>query len=1333
MSIQPALGAGSIGTNAGLAGALADLRRQLSQLQATRTQIADGSITGSQVASGTIDASNIVAGSITAELIAAGAITAGAIAAGSVTTDALAAGSVTADKIAAGSITSDLIQAGAVITGTISAGAITTDKLAAGAVTSDKITATSLSAITTNLGNITAGLITGATIQTAASGSRVVMDSTGIRGYGLTGSTIFSIDAGSGIATLTGVIQADPSSVIPTIGLSGTLGGYNLFSNTSFEVDPGTNSNAGNNFKNPSIGLYSVTSAARDGSISGIPHGSYAYKATGTNADPVVAVLLNENEQVSVEPGATYVFSCYVRTDSSTNTSVQIGPRAFRTDTGALYEMQGISAVNGFFTGALPANSWKRIAFRWTAPSYINKTGWEIVFGDSAGPNGKNFWIDGIQLEKGQFPTAYAPKSDEVLPGIITGAEIAAGTITANNIQAGAIDASVINIRYNGPNLLPNSGFEYGKYDAGVYSTSLQYWSWGPTTTSGTIDTTNVWEGARSAKITSDLILTAPTTLTNSNQPNTGGTLPEGSYTYQLTKLSAHGETTSKTLTTTVTNAYLGAPSGPSINLVAGGHMAPGTYTYYITTKNSRGESTATSVGTTVPGTYPGDPYAPFSSTDPSGSQVGTLPAGNHYFYLVGYDTSGNPSNRGAETWWNTPGGENVRLYWNPSEMDSAFVSWSLYHHLPDGSWNKYGLFVNSAYPGIATYGSYYVHVGNLGITYGINDASTPNGGSALDNRGVAAPATSGSVVVGNNNFTTLSWTAVAGATGYRVYAVAFPTTGGPSSSWHSGIPYSYWDVTSNSFNPEVEGTPDGTSDAPSTNTAKVNATADGKAQLSFSIDSNATGYRIYRTAAPAGVTTGRFADIGTTTPSPFVDSNPTATLTSASPPSTNTATVDGAPYIMSDSVPVIGGEKYVPSGRLKGEGAAIGETIQLGVYYYSTTAPASFISGDLGPWLTLTANWQEITMPAVTVPAGAKYARVFASSDMIPYGGVFYADAMQFEHGNTKSEYGPKTDDYEPGSIGPTAITPNSITTNQILAGGILADRIVAGSITSTQIAANAITSDKIEATAIDGKVITGALIQSAASGQRTQLSSTGVEVKNSSGTTVATMKAPGGALDILVGGTNDWTTAGRQIRWLSGSSALSGTAVGGITSSANNLQIQSFDAVSGSSAGVTLGAALVGTFGGTVGSKGTGFGLTASNTAGQRQITAYADLQSGIRDTSNVLIINDYGESGFIRAHGPSQTSGHVYNKMGIWGPFDSGTASIPAGTSATWTINHNADSNFGPITNYQLLLAPATGPFTVYYWAVITMNQATITAYNMSGSTQSVNMRYSVLYWA
>jgi hypothetical protein len=87
---------------------------------------------------------------------------------------------------------------------------------------------------------------------------------------------------------------------------------------------------------------------------------------------------------------------------------------------------------------------------------------------------------DGVQLEEGDFATAYTPRTNEILPGTIlasqiatntitagqiagttiTAAKIATGTITATQIQAGTITANLLNFVVGGSNMVTNSSFE---------------------------------------------------------------------------------------------------------------------------------------------------------------------------------------------------------------------------------------------------------------------------------------------------------------------------------------------------------------------------------------------------------------------------------------------------------------------------------------------------------------------------------------------------------------------------------------------------------------------------------------------------------------------------------------------------------------------------------------------------------------------------------------------------------------------------------------------------------------------------------------------------------
>lgn len=79
--------------------------------------------------------------------------------------------------------------------GKITSGYLSSDRIEADSITADKLDVSQLSAIAADLGTIVAGLITGATIRTAASGARSIMDSGGIRSYNSSDTKILDVVA----------------------------------------------------------------------------------------------------------------------------------------------------------------------------------------------------------------------------------------------------------------------------------------------------------------------------------------------------------------------------------------------------------------------------------------------------------------------------------------------------------------------------------------------------------------------------------------------------------------------------------------------------------------------------------------------------------------------------------------------------------------------------------------------------------------------------------------------------------------------------------------------------------------------------------------------------------------------------------------------------------------------------------------------------------------------------------------------------------------------------------------------------------------------------------
>jgi len=205
-------GVGTIGSVKIDAGAITEAKLAASAV--TETKIANNAITSPKIVAGAITAGKIVAGAVTteklnalavtAEKIASNAITADKISANSVNTSELVAGSVTstiiaasaviAEKIASSAITAGKIASNAITAVKIQAGAVTTDKISANAVTSAKVTTGTLITLSAQIASaiinnahianlsadkITAGVLTGRKVQTATSGRRVVMETSG--------------------------------------------------------------------------------------------------------------------------------------------------------------------------------------------------------------------------------------------------------------------------------------------------------------------------------------------------------------------------------------------------------------------------------------------------------------------------------------------------------------------------------------------------------------------------------------------------------------------------------------------------------------------------------------------------------------------------------------------------------------------------------------------------------------------------------------------------------------------------------------------------------------------------------------------------------------------------------------------------------------------------------------------------------------------------------------------------------------------------------------------------------------------------------------------------
>jgi hypothetical protein len=146
----------------------------------TEVKIAENAVTEAKIALGAVQTVNISDDAITTPKLLAGAVTTDKLTALSVTAEKIASLAVTTDKLAALSVTADQLAANSVTATKIDAGVIHATHLAAGSITADKLDANAINGKT----------ITGATVQTAASGPRVVMNAANLTGYGTGGNKI---------------------------------------------------------------------------------------------------------------------------------------------------------------------------------------------------------------------------------------------------------------------------------------------------------------------------------------------------------------------------------------------------------------------------------------------------------------------------------------------------------------------------------------------------------------------------------------------------------------------------------------------------------------------------------------------------------------------------------------------------------------------------------------------------------------------------------------------------------------------------------------------------------------------------------------------------------------------------------------------------------------------------------------------------------------------------------------------------------------------------------------------------------------------------------------
>jgi hypothetical protein len=319
----------------------------------------------------------------------------------------------TSGQVGAGSLRGNLVIAG---------GTITTASIQSGSITADLIDVSSLDAITATMGTLTVnGTLTiggAGKIRTAAIGGSLAyteFSPAGVRAQDAGGVTTFNLDSATGILTARMVIQTGTQMPL------GFIGGANLLSNSScerpdFALTP---------YASMDPGHVTVT---RDTAQAW--HGLASFKVLG---DGTSVIGLGSNIGTKVNPAAKYVFSTYIYTPVARTFELYINEY-----TGATYNVHQQHVT----TALLPAGQWSRV----TIPVFTTDSTTDnvLVYVYPTTATTSPWWVDGLQLEPGEIPTAYAPRGDEVLPGSITVNELAANSVSTAKLQAGSITTATL-------------------------------------------------------------------------------------------------------------------------------------------------------------------------------------------------------------------------------------------------------------------------------------------------------------------------------------------------------------------------------------------------------------------------------------------------------------------------------------------------------------------------------------------------------------------------------------------------------------------------------------------------------------------------------------------------------------------------------------------------------------------------------------------------------------------------------------------------------------------------------------------------------------------------
>lgn len=342
--------------------------------------------------------------------------------------------------------------------------------------------------------------------------------------------------------------------------------------------------------------------------------------------------------------------------------------------------------------------------------------------------------------------------------------------------------------------------------------------------------------GSYSTTPDSPPVLGAPTTAT------TGGTIAAGTtYYYKATALSALGETLASAEVSRVIAAALATPVNAAFTTATtGGTLAAGTYSYRVSATNALGQTLASTATTQV---IPAALAAPVLNAPTTATTGGTLAAGTYYYKITATNAVGETIGSNEVSQVTTGTTSTVGLTW---AAITGATGYKIYRATTTGG--------QSTSPAL---------VASVGAVTSYTDTGTAVSAGAVPATNTTATTT---------NTITVNWGAVTGATGYKVYG----RVGGSELLIATvGAVTTYTDTGSV--------TPAGA--LPTANTTATNTNTVG---LSWAAVTGATGYKIYRATTTGGQSTSPalLATLGAVTT--YTDTG--NATTAGAVPTTNTA-----------------------------------------------------------------------------------------------------------------------------------------------------------------------------------------------------------------------------------------------------------------------------------------------------------------------------------------------------------------------------------------------------------------------------------------------------------